>query len=507
MTCSAFTILAITLIAIILAKLITVIYRKQTYWKSRQVPYIWSVPILGVMWKFFFRRITILELSDEMYNSYPNARYVGFINAIFPAVLIRDPDLIRDVAVKYFDHFTDRYNFVNEEIEPMFGKSLALLRGERWKEVRNILSPSFTASKMRFMFELVSKCSQDFVDYLVEHPEYSSFIEAKDAFARYTNDVIFTVAFGIKVNSLKDRENEYFVRGKTIFNDIFGSIFKVLIINTCPAVAKMIGMKIVSPATTSLFRRTISDALKARREQGIVRPDMLHLLMQAKDKDSETELTVDDIVSQAFTFFLAGFDSSSTMMCFMVYELAFNPDIQEKLRNEVDQYFDETNGEINYETLSKMEYMDMVVSETNRKHTFSVFIDRVCTQEFELPPAEPGYNSVVIKPGDCVWFPAYALHHDPKYFPDPEKFDPERFNEENKGNILPYTYLPFGVGPRQCIGNRFALMEIKILMVHLLRKFVIKPNEKTPNPLVFKKANFALVLVDGWWFSLEKRKF
>lgn len=428
------------------------------------------------------------------------------MNVIFPAVLIRDPDLIRDVAVKYFDHFTDRYNFVNEEIEPLFGNSVSLLRGERWKEMRNILSPSFTASKMRFMFELVSKCSQDFVDYLVEHPEYSSFIDAKDAFTRYTNDVIFTVAFGINVNSLKDRNNECFVRGKTVFNDIFGSIFKLLVINTCPSLAKMIGMKVITPATTSFFRRTISDALKTRREQGIVRPDMLHLLMQAKDKDSETELTVDDIISQAFTFFLAGFDSSSTMMCFMTYELALNPDIQEKLRNEVDQCFDETNGEINYETLSKMEYMDMVVSETNRKHTFAVFIDRVCTQEFELPPAEPGYNSVVIKPGDCVWFPVYALHHDPKYFPDPEKFDPERFNEQNKGNILPYTYLPFGVGPRQCIGNRFALMEIKILMVHLLRKFVIKPNEKTPIPLVFEKANFALAPVGGWWVSLEKRK-
>ncbi|XP_011705670.1 PREDICTED: cytochrome P450 9e2-like, partial [Wasmannia auropunctata] len=85
-------------------------------------------------------------------------------------------------------------------------------------------------------------------------------------------------------------------------------------------------------------------------------------------------------------------------------------------------------------------------------------------------------------------------------------FAPERFSEENKDNILPYTYLPFGFGPRKCIGNRFVLMETKILIAHLLQKFTLKTTEKTVEPIVFSKKEFMLNPVSGFWISLEKRE-
>ncbi|XP_011705919.1 PREDICTED: cytochrome P450 9e2-like, partial [Wasmannia auropunctata] len=102
-----------------------------------------------------------------------------------------------------------------------------------------------------------------------------------------------------------------------------------------------------------------------------------------------------------------------------------------------------------------------------------------CAKRYELPPSQPGRKSVIVEPGDILLFPVHAIHRDPKYFPNPDKFDPERFSEENKDNILPYTYLPFGHGPRKCIGNRFALMETKILIAHLLQKFTLKTTDKT----------------------------
>ncbi|XP_011706843.1 PREDICTED: cytochrome P450 9e2-like, partial [Wasmannia auropunctata] len=118
-------------------------------------------------------------------------------------------------------------------------------------------------------------------------------------------------------------------------------------------------------------------------------------------------------------------------------------DIQDRLRLEVQQHLADGNSEISYELLSKMTYMDMVISEALRKYPPQIFLDRLCAKKYELSPAQPGCKNVIVEPNNVVLFPVYGIHHDPKYFPNPDKFDPERFSEENKDNILPYTYLPF----------------------------------------------------------------
>ncbi|XP_017887163.1 cytochrome P450 9e2-like [Ceratina calcarata] len=499
---SVFTALVIVLVTIVLLKIIAALYKQQTYWKHKNVLYLKSNPVLGVGWKFFARRMTIAELGEAIYYSYPNARYVANMDRTLPVITLRDPELIREVAVKNFDHFMDHKVFFQESNNPLFMKNVFALRGERWREMRSILSPSFTGSKMKFMFELISKCSQDFVDYLYAHPEYSSSFELKDAFTKYTNDVIATSAFGISVNSMENPENEFFTNGRNVFSSIMNNVPKLLLLSTFPRLAKALGLRLIPSDITYFFSKIISETLKVREEQGIVRPDMLHLLMQARDTEKH-QMTVEDIVSQAFIFFLAGFETSANLMCFFLYELALNPDIQEKLREEVDRSMDEGNGTISYDILMKMEYMEMVTSETLRKYPALIIIDRVCTKEYEFPPAEDGYNSATMYPDSLIHLPVYALQHDPKYFPDPEKFDPERFRDPSK--ITPYTYFPFGIGPRKCIGDRFALMETKIVIAHLLHRFVVKRIEKTQVPLVFKKWTMNLAPEKGFWVGLEKR--
>ncbi|KMQ85974.1 cytochrome p450 9e2-like protein [Lasius niger] len=427
-----------------------------------------------------------------------------------PAVFLRDPELIKDVMVKDFDYFHDHRSFVDERLDPIFGKNIFALRGDRWREMRNTLSPSFTANKMKIMFDLISKCSSEFVNYLVDHPELCVSIETKQIFRRYTTDVIATAGFGISVNSMKDQNNEFYMRGIEINKSFSGvlAMFKIVFMLSFPRFAKFLGMTgFVSPSTSEFFKRIVGETIRTREEQGIVRPDMIHLLMQARNKDgsSNHKMTLDDIVPQCFGFFLAGFDTTSTLMCFVAHELAVNRDIQDRLYEEVKQHLVEGN-EISYESLSKMTYMDMVLSETLRKYPPVVFNDRLCTKNYELPPAQPGYKSVIVESNSVMMIPVYALHHDPKYYPNPNKFDPERFSEENKDNIVPYTYLPFGHGPRKCIGNRFALMETKILMANLLQKFILKRTEKTVEPVVFDKSDFNLQPEGGFWIALEKRE-
>ncbi|XP_011869166.1 PREDICTED: cytochrome P450 9e2-like [Vollenhovia emeryi] len=506
---STFVLLLTALGVIGVVKIISMLHRMYFYWRKKGMPYMPnSLSSFIVSSEVFLGRISFADYNQYIYNYFPNAKYFGTNNFGTPTILIRDPELIKDVIVKDFEHFPDHLSFIDESVEPLFGKNVFSLRGDRWKEMRNTLSPSFTASKMKFMFELISKCSHDFVTYLVDHPELCHTIETKEAFRRYTNDAIATTAFGISVNSMKDKDNEFYTRGieaTTFFNGLLTTV-KLIALRATPWLSKLMGVSLFPPGTYKFFKQVVGETIKAREEQDIVRPDMIHLLMQARDKDSASvpKMTLDDIVSQAFSFFFAGFDTSSTLMCFLAHELAVNQEVQNRLREEVQQHLIEGNGEISYEALSKMSYMDMVVSETLRKYPPSIATDRLCSKRYELPPSQPGCKNIIVEPDHILMIPIYGLHRDPKYFPNPDKFDPERFSEENKDRIVPYTYLPFGHGPRKCIGNRFVLMETKILIVHLLQRFTLKTVEKTMEPVIYSKKEFTLIPVGGFWIGLEK---
>ncbi|KAJ8953896.1 hypothetical protein NQ318_019136 [Aromia moschata] len=216
------------------------------------------------------------------------------------------------------------------------------------------------------------------------------------------------------------------------------------------------------------------------------------------------KITNEDIAAQAIVFFTAGSDTVASMMSFLSYELATNPDAQEKLRKEIVENSEKCKGKITYEALLKMKYMDMVISETLRKWPNVLATDRVCTKPYTIKPAVPGEKPVHLEKGTALFLPTFSIHRDPRYFPHPERFDPERFNDENKKNINPYTYFPFGVGPRTCIGSRFALLETKVVFFHLLSHFKLVPIERTMIPIQISRKSLSVSFDNGLWIGLKR---
>nr|XP_023020268.1 cytochrome P450 9e2-like [Leptinotarsa decemlineata] len=208
-------------------------------------------------------------------------------------------------------------------------------------------------------------------------------------------------------------------------------------------------------------------------------------IFQGKHIRQKIEITNLDIAAQALVFFLGGFDSSASLMCFMGYELAVNQDIQRKLRIEIEDTLEKCNGVITYDALLKMKYMDMIISESLRKWSNGVIADRVCTKPYTIEPVTAEEK------------PIYLAE-------DPDRFDPERFNEENKDKINSYTYLPFGIGPRNCIGSRFALLETKLLFFKLLSKFEIVPTTKSGIPLKISTTTLNLNSEGGFLFAFKR---
>lgn len=408
------------------------------------------------------------------------------------------------------------------------------MRGEKWRQMRATLSPAFTGSRMRGMFELVAESVDEVINHFskkVDNGERID-IEVKDFFTRYTNDVIATCAYGLKINSLIDPENEFYLNGK-ILTDFtsFKQVLKAMFIMQLPSVASALGIPFTDATVAKKFRETILQTMEMRKNDNIYRPDMINMLMQVREgtfeHQSEKEekekgfATIDEseigkknvnriwnddeIVAQCFLFFVGGFETTSMMLTLASYELSVNPNVQEKLHQEIDAMNDQLGeNRITYESLQKMKYLDQVLCETLRKWPPLPSTDRLCTKEYAYDDGKE--LKFTIEKGVMVTVPIYGIHHDPKYFADPEKFDPERFSDDNKKSILPGTYIPFGLGPRNCIANRFAMMVLKTALYNLLLKFSFEPNENSQIPLKMKKTPFSFVPEKGVHLNLKPRK-
>ncbi|XP_023721087.1 cytochrome P450 9e2 isoform X3 [Cryptotermes secundus] len=487
------------------------------HFSKQNVPFVKPLPFVGSMGPSLLRKQYFPQLVMSTYNKLKDHPYGGFFMFKQPVLVLRDLELIKAIAVKDFEYFTDHRSVLPTDAEPVWSRILFALKGQRWRDMRATLSPAFTSSKMKTMFVLLSECCQNFVHFLeqcyqqTQQNECKIEKEMKDFYTRYTNDVIATAAFGIGVDSLKQPTNEFYMMGQDLtYLGGFRAI-KWLAYMAVPKLIQKLRISLMPAHITKFFRSLVLDTIATREREGIVRPDMLQLLMQAKEGtlhednsavNKKMKLEDDDIIAQAVLFFLAGFDTSSTLLCFASYQLAVHPDVQSRLQEEIDETLQEHGGRFTYEAVHSMKYLDMVVSETLRLHPPAPSVDRLCVQPYILkanPPME-------IHPGEMLFIPIYALHHDPSYYPDPERFDPERFSDDNKHNINPMTYLPFGVGPRSCIGNRFALMETKLALVYLLSQFTLKVVSRTPVPIRIVQKGFNMSIDGGFWFGLEKRK-
>lgn len=497
--------------------------RNHDYFKKRGIKYIKPIPFFGTFIRPALSLQDFYDYYKKCYNLYPEEGFIGTFEFIKPVYLIRDPEVARQIFIKDFDNFRNHRVTIDPSVDPIFGKNLFSSKDKYWKDMRNTITPAFTGNKMRFMFDIVNDCALRSLDFVRKTTGTGSYeIDAKDFFTRITNDVIATAAFGVEVNSVKEK-NDFYLQAKYFADFGVRETLLFFLYSTFPNMATWIRLPLWRKSKTKFLVDVLKEAIQFREKTGYVRRDMIHLLLQAKhkgriydeefdnDKQQEEEavnrlavFTDEDIISQCMLFFIAGFETVSTLFVYLAYELMLNQDVQAKLQAEIDEVLERIDTKLpSYDDIMGMKYLDMVVCETLRKWPPNIAIDRLCNKEFVL---ESGDKKVILQPGDQVLTPTIAFHHDPQYFPNPDKFDPERFSDENKGNIHPFAYTPFGLGPRQCPGNRLALMEVKIYFFHVLAYFNIERTPKTEIPVEIRKGTLIVTPLRPLSLALTPRK-
>ncbi|KAJ8957943.1 hypothetical protein NQ318_001942 [Aromia moschata] len=367
--------------------------------------------------------------------------------------------------------------------------------------VKGETHPTFTSGKMKMMFDTVLQCSQYMIDAMEKCVNERKDIDIRDFLASFTTDVIGSCAFGIECNTFKETDSIFRKMGDNIFKvDSFLLMIKMILISKMPQLSHKLGLKSIRNDVSTFFMDLVQRTVKYREDKNFTRPDFLQLLIAMKNatKDTDHPFTMQQLAAQVFLFFVAGFDTSSMTMNFTIYELCRNPVMQEKARKEVLEVLERHEGKITYESLSEMKYLQQAIDEALRLYPPVVTLSRVCVKDYKLRD-----TNIVIEKGTPVFIPLGALHRDPDYYPDPEKFDPGRFSPENIASRHPYTHLPFGEGPRNCIGLRFGQMQSKIGLATILQKFRLSISPTTKMPLHLDEQVLLLKSIETLFIKAE----
>lgn len=382
-------------------------------------------------------------------------RLIGFFDFRQPVYMIRDAHVICQIGISKFNHFVDRISFIDVQADTFFGKSVLFSCGENWRSMRSIITPTLSGSKIRNMFEcFIAKTAHKFIQSLVTKSQHGcgqGHYEMTHLFDCYSADIIVSFAFGLEINSFENPTNEFLVNGKiaTYFSG-FKPTIRIFLLTLFPNLMQAINFGLVPQRFKRFIKSIVLDTMKERTEKQILRSDLINTLMVIRNE----RLTDDEIVAQCFISLMA-FDDPANTMAFMAYELALNQDIQQKLYEEIRTVSESLEGgQLTFDALSRLKYLDQVIDETLRKWPPNTLTTRQCTKDTVLDLGDG--KKLNIERGMGIWIPISAVHNDPNNFENPTKFDPERFNQENKSKIKPGSFIPFGIGPRQCYGECIA---------------------------------------------------
>ncbi len=432
----------------------------------------------------------------------------GYYNAGTPVLAVSDPDIVKEILVKQFDKFDERYGTIDTS-EHKYA-TLAEIKGEKWKRVRGITSPTFSTKKMKLMSPMILQCISKLMDRFKKRVKEGKNFNIAADFKCLTLDVIATTVFSYDTNVFNTTDNifikklEHLIAGFDFDKQPFGDKMKLLMLTVFPSLMK-----------TGLFDAWEDDMwfldlakkmIQDRQTSGEERHDYLHLMLSLHEKrvsghDTDTDvsdneigqelrrnaktkfLTMEEMQAQIYVFLVAGYETTSTTLAFVAYYLALYPEIQSKLQQEVDEHFPVKGQNINYDTVQKLPYLDMVFHEVSRlAYIGEIAVARVAQETTSI-------KGITIPKGAGIAINVGEIHRNPDLWgPEPvDQFVPERFLPERKESRHPMAYLAFGGGPRICVGMRFAIMEAKMALIHMMQKFTVNKCDQTAVPLKCNK--------------------
>ncbi|XP_036150399.1 cytochrome P450 4C1-like [Monomorium pharaonis] len=402
---------------------------------------------------------------------------------LIPVVFIRRPDDLEIIlgSTKHIEK-----GKLYDLLQPWFKTGLLVSKGSKWQSRRKILNPTFNFNILQQFAEILIEegermttslkntgdtVTKDLIPFIGEHTmnaicETAMGISLKktDLFYQQYRKAFHQLIEVIRYRFLSPWLHNEWIFSLTSKNREQTKILKILHGFT----EKIIAERKIYHKHYEQHKKNLNENSMAVAETiGIKkkRLAMLDLLILASQ---EGLLTDSDIREEVDVFIAAAYDTTALAVSYTLSLLAEHKDIQDCVRKEVDAIMQESQGKLTVQSLQNLQYLERCIKETLRLYPSAYFILRVTSEETQL-------NSYLIPAGTMIHLSIYGVHRDPNYWSNPEIFDPDRFLPENIRNRHPYSYIPFSAGPRNCIGQRFAMLEMKAMLAPLIHNFYLEP--------------------------------
>lgn len=453
-------------------------------------------------------QVNRIEVLNRWRQQYGNK--FGIYFGAEPFLVILDPDMVHECFVKKAAIFQDRPKaFV--EAEP-FLSSLFQLKGAEWKRVRAVLNYSFSTRKIRELSAAANLCASRLVDGLTKARKSDGCVEMSRHALGLSLEFIAKSVLAWQVNCQEDPHDRNLEDMTHVCEEMEQAAINVAF--AMPAVRTLV--KWLYPFTKHArifgkFMRHIRNVAESRRSgRSPKEADMLQIILDAQTEAPEKLSHVaplqakylDDryVASNVVIFLLAGFETTASALSFLTYLLAKHPGEANEILSEVEHLFpDKVGQQLDYDELRQLKRLDMVVKEGLRLYPpVPVTLTRRCAQD------TTACGQVIPAGVNVIAFP-WLIHRDPDLWPKPEEFLPERFAASNAQRYHPGAYMPFGLGPRMCIGKELGLLVLKSALIGLLQEFRLSWPDTTDGPLRGVSRAMTLVPADGVQIRIERR--
>ncbi len=410
-----------------------------------------GLPLIGVileLWRDPFR-----FLQDTVRDFGPIA---SFRAGPDPFVLLSHPDYYQYVLQhpQKFAKQTRAYQF----LRPLLGEGLLTSEGSTWLKQRRISQPSFHRQRIAGFADLMVRATQEMLDSWESYAAKGEAIDLSSEMIQLTYQIVSRALFSIPAGE---------------GSKIIGQALREVLHDVERRAHSVFSLPLVFPTVRNLkvrralatIKDTAASIIKERRSDPGSRGDLLSMLMEARDEETGAGMTDVQLLDEVVTILMAGHETTANALSWTWFLLDRHPEVGRRLRAELDEALG--NRAPGLEDFSNLQYAGRIIDESMRLYPPVWWLDRRVMEDTEIGGyLIPKKSIVVVSP--------FILHRHPDYWEEPERFDPERFRPESTAKRHPFTYLPFSLGPRQCIGNNFALLEARLIFACVAQRYQVR---------------------------------